>query len=399
MGKKSRKPNKSAKKSKARTPRAEAVEESVTVTTAAAPNPSPAAAGFRLTPESYELVEFMKENKASQKHNEDKPSLRFKVGDRVQCAMQSEQNEKQWGELLQGSGRFSVEQLLMRSLSLSIDNSSVWSDGTVIALWCGQNSPRGNMPYQVILDDGDTACVPQDNDQYAKRSSTISPCQKQWNDSGLWTMPKERSECPIICSGCVLAASDAGLDEKCPFCRAPSLGMSTYMERMKVRAAKDDPENLGSYSLRGKEFQKDLGKGFELLLKSVEVDPASSARHSLALSYFFGVGCETNRQRALEHFEISAKNGNGVSRCFLADLALRAGDETLAYKHLMIAAKAGYMSAIEPIKRGYSEGVVTKEELANALRMNKESRDALRSESRDRAFAEALKRGDSRVTY
>jgi len=65
----------------------------------------------------------------------------------------------------------------------------------------------------------------------------------------------------------------------------------------------------------------------------------------------------------------------------------------------MIAAKAGYMSAIEPIKRGYMEGVVTKEELANALRMNKESRDALRSESRDRAFAEALKRGDSRVTY
>mmetsp|Transcript_17803 Transcript_17803/g.40189 ORF Transcript_17803/g.40189 Transcript_17803/m.40189 type:complete len:330 (+) Transcript_17803:129-1118(+) len=286
MGKKSRKPNKSAKKSKARTPRAEAVEESVTVTTAAAPNPSPAAAGFRLTPESYELVEFMKENKASQKHNEDKPSLRFKVGDRVQCAMQSEQNEKQWGELLQGSGRFSVEQLLMRSLSLSIDNSSVWSDGTVIALWCGQNSPRGNMPYQVILDDGDTACVPQDNDQYAKRSSTISPCQKQWNDSGLWTMPKERSECPlcliplplpktgqtnfypccgqIICSGCVLAASDAGLDEKCPFCRAPSLGMSTYMERMKVRAAKDDPEALSElgklFILRGKEFQKTWAK-------------------------------------------------------------------------------------------------------------------------------------------
>ncbi|EJK54428.1 hypothetical protein THAOC_25946, partial [Thalassiosira oceanica] len=139
--------------------------------------------------------------------------------------------------------------------------------------------------------------------------------------------------------------------------------------------------------------------GSQLLSKSVEVDPASSAHHTLGQAYFNGSGCETNRQRGLEHFEIAAKNGNGVSRCFLADFALRAGDETLAYKHLMIAAKAGYMSAIEPIKRGYMEGVVTKEELANALRMNKESRDALRSESRDRAVAKAIEDGDSRATY
>ncbi|EJK53616.1 hypothetical protein THAOC_26913, partial [Thalassiosira oceanica] len=81
-------------------------------------------------------------------------------------------------------------------------------------------------------------------------------------------MPKERSECPIICGGCVLAASDAGLDEKCPFCRAPSLGgWNPYIEQLKVRAAKDDPEalsELGKHFIVGKYVPKDLDKGFEL---------------------------------------------------------------------------------------------------------------------------------------
>ena len=56
-------------------------------------------------------------------------------------------------------------------------------------------------------------------------------------------------------------------------------------------------------------------------------------------------------------------------------------------KHFMIAAKSGYDDALKMIRKGYEDGLVTKDEYAIALRANKDSQDEMKSTQRAIAAA------------
>ena len=58
-----------------------------------------------------------------------------------------------------------------------------------------------------------------------------------------------------------------------------------------------------------------------------------------------------------------------------------------AYKHFVLAAKAGIKESLNAVKKGYMKGFVTKEEYANTLRAYQQRQDEMKSDERDKAEA------------
>ena len=56
-------------------------------------------------------------------------------------------------------------------------------------------------------------------------------------------------------------------------------------------------------------------------------------------------------------------------------------------KHLIIAARAGYKESLDQVKTRYIEGLVTKDEYANTLRMYQKRQDEMKSDARDKYAA------------
>jgi len=64
-----------------------------------------------------------------------------------------------------------------------------------------------------------------------------------------------------------------------------------------------------------------------------------------------------------------------------------AGNHHRAYKHFVLAAKAGFKKSLDKVKDGYMNGDVTKDEYENALRAYQQQQDEMKSEERDKAEA------------
>ena len=62
-----------------------------------------------------------------------------------------------------------------------------------------------------------------------------------------------------------------------------------------------------------------------------------------------------------------------------------AGNLQRAVKHFLLAAKCGYMESLEPIKLGYMDGYITKEEYEETLRAFHKSASDMKSKMRDEA--------------
>ena len=67
-----------------------------------------------------------------------------------------------------------------------------------------------------------------------------------------------------------------------------------------------------------------------------------------------------------------------------------AGNEHRTYKHMLIAASAGFTQSFDRVKDGYMKGYVTKDEYAGTLRAYHERQTERKSEARD-AAADFLK--------
>ena len=61
----------------------------------------------------------------------------------------------------------------------------------------------------------------------------------------------------------------------------------------------------------------------------------------------------------------------------------RAGNHHRAYKHFMLAARAGYKPSLDELKDGYMDGIVTKDEYANTLRAYQQRYDEMKSDDRN----------------
>ena len=131
---------------------------------------------------------------------------------------------------------------------------------------------------------------------------------------------------------------------------------------------------------------QDFAKANELFLRAGELGCAD-AYCNLGNSYYTGRGVEVDKKKANDFYELAAMNGNVHARHNLGCEEFEAGNYHRAYKHFILAARAGYKLSLDVVKDGYMDGDVTKDEYANALRAYQQQQDEMKSEGRDKAEA------------
>ena len=219
-----------------------------------------------------------------------------------------------------------------------------------------------------------------------------------------------------ICNGCVhemvkMDMLSIGVDELmqnykqnvekiqslCPFCRSPLPEVheeyNKLLEKLAENGNAEACYNLGSaYSKgKGKGVAQDWVKANAWFLKGGELGCAI-AYNNLGASYHQGLGVEKDEKKAKYYFELGALGGNLYARKNLACSELLKKNYHRAFKHFIIAAKAGDEQSLDNVKKGFQVKLVTKDEYANTLRAYQNRQDQMKSKERDEAvdFAEIL---------
>ena len=93
-----------------------------------------------------------------------------------------------------------------------------------------------------------------------------------------------------------------------------------------------------------------------------------------------------DKKKAKYYYELAAMGGNIYARHNLGCKEISAGNYQRAYKHYMIAAKAGKQASLDEIKKGFMGGVVAKDEYEQTLRIYQKRVDAETSDTRSEAL-------------
>jgi len=189
-------------------------------------------------------------------------------------------------------------------------------------------------------------------------------------------------ECPStspICSNMI-----------CPFCRIPVCHTSEErVKRLKVLMDKGNAQafsQLGGYYDQGLHgMPQNRTKARELWVRSGELG-CSQAYYNLGVHYQAGMGVERDDKKAKHYYELAAMMGSTYGRYNLGCYDKQSGNFDRAFKHFVIAAKAGY-KCLEAIKLGFEAGIVTKDEYANTLRAYQKSSNDMKSDTREVAKA------------
>jgi len=199
-----------------------------------------------------------------------------------------------------------------------------------------------------------------------------------------------------VCGGCIYAMteSEEGQGELCPFCRMPS--PRSDEEDIKRIEKLMDKGNAVAFNMVALEYEgggmglpKDHQKDNKLYLKAGELGCAHGY-YNLGNSYYHGRGVVMDEKKAKYFYELSAMNGSLHARYNLGMLEYNSDNMDRAYKHLILAARAGHKKALEGVKEGYTEGDVTKDEYANTLRAHHERQKETKSDMRDKAAASGM---------
>ena len=201
-----------------------------------------------------------------------------------------------------------------------------------------------------------------------------------------------------ICDGCICSMMREIIgrgkielkDQICPFCRMPPAG-SAQKEVERVQALITKSDNVYAYNKLADYYSggelglpQDWAKANDLYCKSGELGCAR-AYHCLGRSYADGRGFEMDKKKAKYYWEIAAMNGDAQARIELGGIEFEQGNYDRAYKHYMIAARAGNEKALEGVKAGYMDGIVTKDEYAGTLRAHHDRQKEMKSDERDKA--------------
>ena len=258
--------------------------------------------------------------------------------------------------------------------------------------------------------------------QIAHRPQHKKACRKraaELHDEQLFKDPPPPEECPIcmlppplyddntgmnfhsccgkrICYGCELAMEESGAKDLCPFCRIPSPNSDNEsIGRLKKLIEKGNGRAFyilaGCYVHGTYGMPQDRAKANELCLKAGQLGCAE-AYYNLGNSYREGLGVDINTKKAKHYFEFAAMNGDVTARHNLGCSELEAGNHQRAFRHYIIAARAGFKDSLDTVKQGYMLGHVTKDEYANTLREYQNSQDEMKSKARDKALTARNKR-------
>ena len=222
----------------------------------------------------------------------------------------------------------------------------------------------------------------------------------------------EREECPIcllplingnktesfmaccgksICIGCLYAMAMSEGKDLCAFCRTPP----SYSDEKEIKRLKKlmDKGNAGAftslggcYTFGGHGLPQDMAKANELYLKGGQLGSALSY-YNLGINYSNGRGVVVDKKKAKQYFELAAMKGYVKARYNAGALEGKAGNHHRAFKHFIIAARAGHEESLIMIKEGFTKGDITKEEYANTLRAYQNIQDEMKSDDREKAEA------------
>jgi len=200
----------------------------------------------------------------------------------------------------------------------------------------------------------------------------------------------------VICSGCKHAPlydnkGNKVDNKKCPFCRIPQPATDKEnLKRMKQRVEADDPiaiHNTGCDYRDGiNGYPQDYTKALELCHRAAKLGYAK-AYVNIGYIYDLGTGVQIDKKKAAHYYELAAIGGDEVSRYNLALDEQTAGNIQRALKHFMIAVRGGDAPSLKEIQKLYSDGHVTKEDYAKALKSYQEYLAEIKSVQRDKAAA------------
>mmetsp|Transcript_21614 Transcript_21614/g.33437 ORF Transcript_21614/g.33437 Transcript_21614/m.33437 type:complete len:182 (-) Transcript_21614:32-577(-) len=130
----------------------------------------------------------------------------------------------------------------------------------------------------------------------------------------------------------------------------------------------NDPAALSGM---GRQYYKDgdYESAFEYLTNATELGDMD-AHYNLSFVYQHGEGAEKDKEKEVYHLEEAAIGGHFKARYNLAcyELGNDRNDSSRAVKHFIIAANLGYDESIQALKKCYTIGLVSKEDIAAALR-------------------------------
>ena len=191
-----------------------------------------------------------------------------------------------------------------------------------------------------------------------------------------------------ICLGCdyanLMREFELRLQPKCPFCRHPLATSDEEAERnLMKRVEANDPAAIGQMGFYRYNAGNHSG-AVECYTNAAEFGSVE-AHYNLSIMYVRGEGVEKDEKKELYHLEEAAIGGHPDARNKLAALEWRRKKSDRAIKHFVIAANQGHDEALEALKIAYRDGLVSKDDLASALRAHQAAVDAARSPQREEA--------------
>eukprot|EP00984_Skeletonema_dohrnii_P002527 scaffold876_cov92-Skeletonema_dohrnii-CCMP3373.AAC.2 len=220
--------------------------------------------------------------------------------------------------------------------------------------------------------DGDCliCCLPMPLDQ--TKSTMMTCCSK------------------MVCNGCAYADAlrqvEGMLLHACPFCREPTPDTNEeYTKEMMKRVEANDPVALCQEGLN--QYEKgDYQSAFEYYSKAAELGDVE-AHFELSHMYRDGHGVEKDEGKEMYHLELAAIGGHPSARYNLGIGEWNNGKTERAVKHFIIAATQGHDDSIKTLMDEFRSGIVSKDDLAAALRAHQAAVDATKSPQREAAEA------------
>lgn len=361
---------------------------------------------------------------------EETTTLRFKVGDRVACnrggTFQTGTVIKLWyTEKYYPEGANRLQSLVPYQVRLDNDNT-VYAQQDEDSCIKISRSPHicGNCAKEESSDNNLKSCTSCKMVKYcniqcqkAHRKKHMERCTKQaarLHDEKLFKLPPPLEDCPIcmerlpsknsgkkyqsccgkiICIGCTFAHAKEDSEEKCPFCRIPSISPYSdgvdrqVIERLEERIELGDATasyQLGLLYMNGFHgLPRDYDKVFELCLRAGKMGCAD-AYQTVGNIYTL----KSDEKKGQYYLELAAIAGQVLARYQLSQMEVRRGNSDVALKHLLIAVEsAGYADALNDIKTFFRDGRATKEDYKKALQDYQAYLAQIRTTQRDEAAA------------
>ena len=247
------------------------------------------------------------------------------------------------------------------------------------------------------------------------------PLQPLTDDDELFEQPPPNADCPVcriplplfseknslarryqsccgqfICGGCMWEVESprmaTGAPVPCPSCKTlVTEDQKSVVQGLMKRADVNDVNAmtlLGSRYAQGSVVPQNVHKAIELWEQAAEFG-GIWALHTLGKIFepestndFDDTDIVKDRKKSFRYYAEAAKGGHDLSRYNLGVVENNHGRKRLAMKHFLIATSSGNADALTQVKRGHTDGRVTKEEFDHALRAHKESQDSMNSVQR-----------------